>query len=131
MFHFLMRKNFETCRFVYYTILLIYCFWTIFIFKHIFCLPKGPQYLFFSDDLFANLFNANKLYYVFFLSYFCIQLFHTLIMVQVFQGPGFSESRFFWSRSSVWVQVLKVALKRVFLKVSQYSQENTCVGVSF
>ena len=56
---------------------------------------KGLNIYFFSDDLFANLFNANKLYYVFFLSYFCIQLFHTLIMVQVFQGPGFSESRFF------------------------------------
>ena len=90
-----MRKNFETCQFVYYTILLIYCFWTIFIFKHIFCLPKKPQYLFFSDDLFANLFNANKLYYVVFLYFFCIHLFHTFIMVQVFQGPGFSESRFF------------------------------------
>ena len=74
---------------------LIYCFWTIFIFKHIFCLPKKPQYRFFSDDWFANLFSANKLYDVVFLSSFCIQLFHTFIMVQVFQGPGFSESRFF------------------------------------
>ena len=103
----------------------------IFILRHIFSLHKKASTTIFSDDLFTSLFSANKLYYVVFLSFFCIQLFPTFFIVQVFsgsrffrvqvfQGPGFSGSRFFmvqvfqgpdpgsWSRA--WIQVLEVAM---------------------
>ena len=44
------------------------------------------------------------MYYVVFLSFFCIQLFATFFIVQVFLGPGSSGSA-----TRVWVQVLEVA----------------------
>ena len=79
------------------------------------------------------------MYSVVFLSFFCIQLFPTFsmvpsfsesmfFMVQVFQGPGFSGSRFFrihmfrvqvflgpgpGPRSRIWVQVLEAAMKNI------------------
>ena len=53
--------------------------------------------------LVTSLFSVNKLYYVVFLSFFCIKLFPTFFMIQAFQGPGFLVSG-----SRVWVQVLKV-----------------------
>ena len=40
----------------------------------------------------------NKSYYVVFLVFFCIQLFPTFFKNQVFQGPSFLGSRFFWVR---------------------------------
>ena len=49
-----------------------------------------------------QIFSVNKLYYVVFQSFYCIQLFSAFfqtsrfLKVQVFQGPGFSGSRFFW-----------------------------------
>ena len=41
-----------------------------------------------------HIFSINKLY-VIFQSFFCIQLFSTFFMIQVFQGSGFSGSTFF------------------------------------
>ena len=50
---------------------------------------------YFPNGLLTSLFSVNKLYYVVFLSFFCIQLFPTFFRVLVFQGPGFLGSRFF------------------------------------
>ena len=100
IFHFLLRKAFETFQ-VYYTILII-AFEFVFNLKHILsssvtifqmaCLQVSSQ----------QIFSVNKLN-VILLSFFCIQLFPTFFRAQVFQGPGFSRSA-----SKVWVQVLEV-----------------------
>ena len=118
MFHFLLRKVFETYQ-VYYTVSFTIDFFE-FIFtlslKHISCILKKPL-LFFQmaclqdyKSLLAEFLCHNKLYYVVFLFY-CIQLFPTFFMSQVFQGPGFQNTGFSGSgsRSRVWVQVLEVA----------------------
>ena len=42
-----------------------------------------------------QIFSVIKLYYLFFQSFFCIQLFPTIFMVQVFEHSRFSGSRFF------------------------------------
>ena len=87
----------------------------IFILRHIFCLPKKASTTIFSDGWLTSLFSANKLYYVVFLSFFCIQLFATSFIVQVFSGSGFFRVQVFQcpgfsgSGSRVWVQVLEVA----------------------
>ena len=87
IFHFLLRKAFETFQ-VYYTILII-AFEFVFNLKHILsssvtifqmaCLQVSSQ----------QIFSVTKLYYVILQSFFCIQLFSTFFMVQVVQGPGF------------------------------------------
>ena len=72
--------------------------------------------------LITSLFSVNKLHYVVFWYFFCIQLVLTFFMFQTFQGPRFLGSRFFWvqvyqspdfsgSGSRVWVQVLEVGQK--------------------
>ena len=67
----------------------------IFILRHIFCLPKKASTTIFSDGLLTSLFSANKVYYVVFLSFFCIQLFPTFLTVQVFLGSRFSRAQVF------------------------------------
>ena len=67
----------------------------IFILRHIFCLPKKASTTIFSDGLLTSLFSANKVYYVVFLSFFCIQLFPTFLTVQVFLGSRFSRVQVF------------------------------------
>ena len=67
----------------------------IFILRHIFCLPKKASTTIFSDGLLTSLFSANKVYYVVFLSFFCIQLFPTFLIVQVFLGSRFSRAQVF------------------------------------
>ena len=67
----------------------------IFILRHIFCLPKKASKTIFSDGLLTSLFSANKVYYVVFLSFFCIQLFPTFFTVQVFLGSRFFRAQVF------------------------------------
>ena len=96
-----------------------------------------------------------------FQSFFCIQLFPVFFIVQVFQSPDFSQSRFFrvqvfqglgfsesrffrvqvlevpgfsGSRSRVWVQVLEVALCQslVIIKVAWKKRlQHSCFPVNF
>ena len=92
-------ETYQAC----YIILLICQFLFIIILKHIFCLPKKPQYFFFqmarSKSLFKNfqcLKNHTMLSYNC-LSVFCIQLFLYLHFstdsgYRFFQGPGFRGS---------------------------------------
>ena len=54
-----------------------------------------------TDGLLTSLCSVNKLYYVVFLSFFCIHLFPTFFTVQVFQVPGFLGSKFFQVRFQV------------------------------
>ena len=111
----------------------------MFVLQHIFCLCKKPQYLFFEMaclQVSSVLINCTLWSSYLF---FCIQLFPTFsmvpsfsesmfFMVQVFQGPGFSGSRFFrihmfrvqvflgpgpGPRSRIWVQVLEAAMKNI------------------
>ena len=85
-FHFLLRKVFQTCQ-VYYTILnLFIAFEFMFILKRIFSLPKHLNKLFLQMAWLQVSISVKKLNYVV-LQFFCIQLFPTFFMVQVFQGP--------------------------------------------
>ena len=102
IFHFLLSKVFETYQ-VYYTVLFI-AFEFIFTvsLKHIFCLPKKPEWLFFSWLDYKSL--LNKFSVLINYSVLCglpIIFPHPAVSL-VFHGPGFSGSR-------VWVQVLEVA----------------------
>ena len=100
-FYLLVRKVYQLIKFITQS----YVFIAFeFIFIHIYCLSKKPQKA--PDGLLQvssqQIFSVNKLYYVVFQSFYCIQLFHIFLDVQVFQDPGFSGSRFFWA----WVQGL-------------------------
>ena len=69
---------------------------------------------YFPNYLLTSLFSVNKLYYVVFQSFFCIQLFPTFFRAQDFQGPGFSGYGF-----RVRVQVLEVAKDLLLTRLSK------------
>ena len=101
IFNFFLSTVFETYQ-VYYIILSI----TIeFIFKHIFCLPKKPQRLFFSWFDYQSLLNKlSVLINYIVLGSLPIIFLHPAVS-HVFHGPDFSGSS-----SRVWVQVLEVTV---------------------
>ena len=104
IFHFILSNVFETYQ-VYYTILFI-TFEFIFTvsLKHIFCLPKKPEWLFFSWLDYKSL--LNKFSVLINYSVLCglpIIFMHPAVSL-LFHDPGFSG---FMSR--VWVQALEEA----------------------
>ena len=93
-FSFLIQKFLKLVKFITQSYLFT-AFEFIFILRHIFRLPKKASTTIFSDGWLTSLFSANKLYYVVFLSFFCIQLFPSSFIVQVFSGSRFFSVQVF------------------------------------
>ena len=106
IFHFLLRRKvFETYQ-VYYS--LTYCFRICYPWTHFLSYSMAIFFRWLDYKSLLSRFSALINYIVWSYNlFFCIQLFPTFFMVQVFmvlvfQGPGFSGSRFY----RVWVQGL-------------------------